>query len=140
MTSQRLAAAALSAAIVATPLVAASSASAAPAKSWTTIKKWNGAKQQACKVPVRKGKAFKIYTRLVNGHESAIGAGLQVLKNGEPTKARWDTGDLVPEGKTSKVGVVVIPRNNSAFTLEAFQYEGQMGDGGPVKLKRIGRC
>jgi|SRR4051812_9135298 hypothetical protein len=139
MNPQRLAAAALSAALLATPLVVASSASAAPAKSWTTIKKWNGAKQQACKVPVRDGKAFKIYTRLVNGHEAEIGAGLQVLKNDAPTKERWDSG-LVAEGRTSKVGLVVMPRDKPAFTLVAFQFEGQMGDGGPVKVKKIGRC
>ena len=139
ITSQRIAAAALSAAVIASPLATVSAAhAAAPAKHWHTIKKWNGAKQQACKKPVRQGKAFKIYTRLVNGHESPIGAGIMVVKDGQPVD-RWATKDLVPEGKTSKTGSVVLPKDPT-YTIEAFQYEGQMGDGGPVKLKRIGRC
>ena len=43
------------------------------------------------------------------------------------------------KGKTSKVGSVVLPAR-AAFTLVAFQFEGQMGDGGPIKIKKIRTC
>jgi hypothetical protein len=136
-TLKRLAATALTAAIITVPTVAVNSADAEPAKSWTTISKWEGAKQQACKVPARNGEAWKIYSRLVNGKKAKIGAGLIVMK-GDVTRMTWRSG-LVAKGKTSKVGSVVLPKK-AGYTLEAFQFQSQMGDGGPVKAKEIGRC
>ncbi|WP_155993251.1 hypothetical protein [Nocardioides sp. URHA0020] len=139
-TIKRLAATALTAALVSVPTVAVTSADAAPAragKSWTTIAKWEGAKHQACKVSIRKGKAFVIYTRLVNGNKAEIGAALMVTK-GSKTRSEWHS-PLIAKGKTSKTGKVVFPRN-AGYTLGAGQFQGQMGDGGPVKVTKIGRC
>jgi hypothetical protein len=140
-TLKRLAATALSAAIIAAPVLTISSADAAPAKagrSWTTIAKWSGAKQEACRVPVKGGEAFKIYTRLVNGHKAEVGAGMTVLKKDKRTKQAWRS-PILAKGKTSKTGSVVLPIGPK-YTLEAFQFQGQMGDGGLVNVDKIGRC
>jgi hypothetical protein len=139
-TLKRLGAAALSAAILAAPVLTVSTADAAPAragKHLSTIKKWNGAQQQACKVSIRDGKAWKVYSRVVNGRKAEIGVGLQVVKGDKITK-EWRS-PLMGKGKTSKVGSVVLPAR-AGFTLVAFQFEGQMGDGGEVKIKKIRTC
>lgn len=137
ITLRRLAATALTAALVCVPTVAATSADAAPARSWTTIAKWEGAKLQACKTLIRDGKAFKIYGRLVNGKKAEIGGALIVSK-GARTTSEWRS-PLVAKGKTSKVGSVVYVRK-PGYSLGAGVFQAQMGDGGPVKPAKIGRC
>ena len=145
-TLKRLGAAALSAAILVAPVVAVSSADAAPAperagKSWSVIAKWYGAKQQACKVSIRDGKAWKVHTRVVNGRQAEIGVGLMVnktVKGKTVTKDDWRS-PIMGKGKTSKVGSVVLPIG-AAWTMDAFQFQGQMGDGGPVSIKKIRKC
>jgi hypothetical protein len=137
---KRLAAAVLSTSIIAAPVLSTSTADAAPAakRSWTTIGTMTGAKQQACQVTIRNGKALKIYSRLVNGRRAEVGAGMNVLKNGEVTKQTWRS-EIMGKGKTSPVGSVVLPLDDK-YTLEAFRFQGQMGDGGLVKVKKIGAC
>ncbi len=136
-TTKRLAATALTAALLAVPTVAVSSADAAQGKSWTTTRTWFGAKVQACKVSVRQGEAWRIYGRVVNGQQAKVGAGLTVLK-GEKTTSSWRSG-LVAKGKTSQVGSVLLPRNSS-HRLEGTVYRAQMGDSGPEQASKIGRC
>jgi hypothetical protein len=128
------------ASILAAPVLTVSTADAAPAhagKHLATIKTWNAAHQQACKVSIRDGKAWKVFSRVVNGRKAEIGVGLQVLKDDKITN-QWRS-PLMGKGKTSKVGSVVLPAR-AAFTLVAFQFEGQMGDGGEVKIKKIRTC
>lgn len=139
-TLKRLGAAALSAAILTAPLLTVSTADAAPAragKHLTTIKKWSGAQQQACKVSIRDGKAWKVYTRVVNGRKAEVGVGLQVIKDDKVTKTA--STPIMGKGKTSKIVSVVLP-DRAAFDLVAFQFQGQMGDGGPVRIQKIRTC
>jgi hypothetical protein len=61
-----------------------------------------------------------------------------VTKGGE-TVREFRT-PITKKGKTSKVGSVVIPKADDAYTLAAFQFQAQMGDGGEIKLSKIRRC
>src|SRR4051812_17049901 len=100
---RRLAATALTAAVVAVPTISATSADAASARagtSWSTIARWSGATQQACTVSIRGGSAVRIYTRLVNGHQAKVGAGLSARK-GEDVSSTWRS-PLIAKGRTSK--------------------------------------
>lgn len=62
----RCAAGAVTALAVIAPITTASAAQAlhSVARHWTTIETTNGAKQQACKVSVNRGRAWMIYNRL----------------------------------------------------------------------------
>jgi hypothetical protein len=113
-------------------------ASAKPALKLSTIKTAWGAKQQACKKSVAHGKNWRVYTRVVNGRKAEVGVGLMVNK-GDKTVAEFRT-PIMKKGKTSKIGSVVIPQDDAEYTLSAFQFQGQMGDGGPVDLKKIRAC
>ena len=139
-TLKRLGAVALSAAILTAPVLTVSSADAAPeraAMKWSKIATWEGATQQACKKSVKNAKAWKVYTRVVNGRKAEVGVGLQVLKDDKITKTARTP--ITGKGKTSKVGSVVLPIG-AAWTMDAFQFQGQMGDGGPVSIKKIRKC
>lgn len=126
--------------LVAVPSLA--QAQAAPAERATTkfatIKTWSGAKQQACKKSTPNGKSWKVVTRVVNGREAEVGVGL-IVRKGEKEIARAAT-PIVDQGVTSKPVAVRIRKNDERLVLEAFQFQGQMGDGGPIKLKKIRRC
>ncbi len=140
----RLAAVSATAAILAVPTLTASSAAAAgaapaaPAKKWGVIAKAWGAKQQACKVSVRGGEAWKVFTRVVNGRTAEVGVGLMVNLDGESTDIRFAT-PLTAKGKTSKAGSVVLPVADG-YTLVAFQFQGAMGDGGEIGIGKIRKC
>ena len=140
-TLQRLGATALTAALLTVPVLGTTvTADAAPAragKSWTTIATWEGARQQACKVSIRDGAAWKIYGRLVNGRQAKIGAGMNV-RRGDDVTSTWSS-PLVAKGKTSDVGAVILPRR-PGFVFEAFQFSAQAGTGAEVAVQKIGRC
>ena len=139
ITLQRLGATALTAAILATPMLS-TTADAAPAqagKHWTTIATWEGAHQQACKKSVREGEAWKIYGRLVNGRQAKIGAGM-IVRHGDDVTSDWRS-PLIAKGKISDVGAVILPRK-PGYVFEAFQFESQAGSGAEVALRKIGRC
>ena len=136
----RLGATVLTTAVLAVPVLAASASAAAPVaagKHWSTIARWEGAQQQACKVSVRGGAAWKIYGRLVNGQQARIGAGMNV-RHGDEVTSTWRS-PLIDEGDTSQVGSVVLPRKPGRV-LEAFQFQSQSGTGGVIRLARIGSC
>ncbi|WP_244932080.1 hypothetical protein [Nocardioides sp. W7] len=129
-----------SAVLLAVPAVA-QAAPAQPAEratKFTTIKTWSGAKQQACKKSTPNGKSWKVVTRVVNGRQAEVGVGLIVWK-GEKEIDRAST-PIVNKGVTSKPVSVKIRKNDRSYRLEAFQYQGQMGDGGTLKLKKLRRC
>lgn len=113
-------------------------ASAKAPRKLATIKTWYGAKQQACKKSVADGAKWRVYTRVVNGRQAEVGVGLMVMK-GDETVQQFRT-PIMKKGKTSKVGSVVIPQDDPEFTLVAMQFQGQMGDGGEVKLSKIRAC
>ena len=137
----RIAAVSATAAILALPTLTAASAGAAPAapaKKWGVIAKAWGAKQQACKVSVKDGEAWKVFTRVVNGRTAEVGVGLMVNLDGESTDIRFAT-PLTGKGKTSKAGSVVLPVADG-YTLAAFQFQGAMGDGGEIAIGKIRAC
>ncbi len=139
-TLKRLGAAVLSAAILAAPLLTVSTADAAPAragKHLVTIKKWEGAQQQACKTSVHGGKAWKVFSRVVNGRKAEVGVGLQV-ENAHGVIDEWRS-PIMGKGKTSQVGSVVMPIK-PGVTLAAFQFQSQMGDGGSIRIAKIKAC
>ena len=127
----------LSTALLAGTPAAFEAASAKAPLKLATIKTWSGAKQQACKKSVA-GNKWRVYTRVVNGRQAEVGVGLMVTK-GDKTVQEFRT-PIMRKGKTSKVGSVVIPKSNPAYTLAAFQFQGQMGDGGEIKLAKIRGC
>lgn len=135
---QRLAAVSATAAIIAAPAFLASSAEAAPAaKKWGVVAKAWGAKQQACKVSIQGGDAWKVFTRVVNGRTAEVGVGLIVRVDGEEAD-RFST-PLTKKRKTSKAGSVVLPVAEG-YVLEAFQFQGGMGNGGEVSIAKIRKC
>ena len=75
---------------------------------------------------------------MVNGRTAKVGVGLLVNLDGESTDERFST-PLTGKGKTSKAGFVVLPVADG-YTLDAFQFQGQMGDGGEVAIGRIRSC
>lgn len=129
-----------SAVLLAVPAVAqaAPGQPAERAAKFTTIKTWSGAKQQACKKATPNGKSWKVVTRVVNGREAEVGVGL-IVRKGDQEVDRAAT-PIVKKGVTSKLVSVKIRKNDSRYTLEAFQFQGQMGDGGPIRLNKIRRC
>ncbi len=129
----------LTAVILATAAVTALPTASDAANSWTTVTRMDGAKHQACKVPVNGGADWKIKNRLVNGNQTRVGAGMYVQLNGEDTGEQWRSG-LVARGQTSPVGSVTMPRGDSAYTLVGTMYEAQAGGGGPVSISDLGRC
>lgn len=137
----RFLALAMSAAVLVAVPATSQAAPAQPSERATkfgTIKVWSGAKQQACKKLTPNGKNWKVVTRVVNGRQAEVGVGLRVAK-GEKEVARAAT-KIVKKGKTSKPVAVRIPKAGKGYTLEAFQFQGQMGNGGPIKLKKIRGC
>ena len=84
-----------------------------------------------------------MHSRVVNGRQAEIGVGLMVVKtvDGEPVVTDDWRSPIMAKGKTSllKAGAVVLPMG-AAWSIDAFQFQAQMGDGGPVSIKKIGRC
>lgn len=106
-------------------------------KSFRTIATWEGAKQQACKVSAS-ATTWKVFTRVVNGRRAAIGVGLIVNKDGE--ELRRAATKITAERRTSKIVSVTYPKKDDGFELVAFQFQGQSGTGGPVKISKIKAC
>lgn len=106
-------------------------------KNLRTITTWYGAQQQACKVSVSATK-WKVFTRVVNGRQAEIGVGLIVNKDGE--ELRRAATPITAKRRTSKIVAVTYPKKDDGFELVAFQFQGQMGDGGPISIKRIKAC
>jgi hypothetical protein len=138
-TSRRFAALALSTALlVGAPAAVAQADQPAEraGKSLRTIATWEGAKQQACKVS--SGTKWKVFTRVVNGRRAEVGVGLIVLKNGE--EVRRAATKITPKRQTSKLVSVLYPKKGQGFSLEAFQFQGQAGTGGPISITKIKAC
>lgn len=141
-TARTLALTLSAAALVAVP---AASGAAAPTgapqragQSFGVIKTWYGAKQQACKTSVAGGKKWRVSTRVVNGRRAEVGVGLIVYRDGEEQR-RVDT-KIVRTGATSKVVSLLYPKQDDDFELVAIQFQGQAGNGGPVKITKIRAC
>lgn len=137
-TSGRLLALILSTVLLAGVPASFEAASAKSPMALRTIVTWSGAQQQACKASVAGGTKWRVYTRVVNGRKAAVGVGLMVSQ-GDKVVQQFRT-PITKKGKTSKVGSVVIPRADDSYTLSAFQFQSQMGDGGEIKLSKIRRC
>lgn len=105
-------------------------------KDLRTIATWEGAQQQACKVS--SGTKWKVFTRVVNGRRAEVGVGLIVFKDGE--EVRRAATKITPKRQTSKLVSVLYPKKGEGFSLDAFQFQGQSGTGGPVAISRIKAC
>lgn len=143
-TLTRFAAVAVTALAVMAPVAAANAAPARPSvtRHWTTIETLGkpAGKQEACKVLINHGTAWKIYNRLddrrVKG--TKLEATLTVTLHGKATKRTWDSG-FVKAGHISNVGTVVLPRA-TGHGLVMTIHSTNSGNGGIVKIGSIGRC
>jgi hypothetical protein len=132
--------------VAAVALVApAAAAHAAPApraagKNWTKIEAVLNAKQQACKVPVNDGTAWKIYNRLDARHADArrVRATLTATRSGASTSRSWDSG-WVRKGNVSDVGAFTVPKG-AIWALTMTERGDQAGGGGELAVADIGRC
>jgi len=126
---------------VALVVLAPFSGADAAGNRWTTIETLSKGKQQACKVLVDDGNAWKIKNRLdtrpVTGN-GVLRATLRVTFKGKDTKQSWSSGYL-KKNKVSDVGVVFLPRKAN-YSLVMTIDSKQAGDGGEPSIKDIGRC
>ena len=138
----RMAVGAVAAAVLVAPATAALAASAprAAGKDWTKIEAVLNAKQQACKVPVNGGTAWKIYNRLDARHADArrVRATLTATRSGVSTSRNWDSG-WVRRGNVSDVGAFTVP-DGAIWALTMTEYGDQAGGGGELAVADIGRC
>lgn len=111
------------------------------AKHFTVIQTWQRAKLGACKVAVKNGTAWRVFGRL-DTHRVRVGrysGTLMVMKVGKDAPvANWHTA-LIAKGRYSKVGSVVLPKA-AGYSLGRGIGMANMGDGGPIKISRIGGC
>jgi hypothetical protein len=130
----------LAALAVAVPATAAPSAASAQAgRSWTTVTSLGGAKQQACKVSVAGGAAWRIYNRLdARNAGSRVRASMTVTRGGATTSRVWNSG-WVHKGDISSTGTVRLARA-AGYGLQFTLAADQMGNGGLVKARSIRLC
>lgn len=126
-------------------VIAPVSASATPAprvvaKDWTNLETLDRAKQQACKVSVDEGTAWRIYNRLDARRmpRDRVRASLTATRRGAPTARSWDSG-WVGHGNVSTVGRFKIPKTG-AWALTMTIYGDNAGNGGELTAADIGRC
>jgi len=139
---------ALAGATAAVALVApaAASATAAPvgkasAKHFTVVQTFQKAKLGVCKVSVSGGTAWRVYGRL-DTHKVRAGkysATLYVIKDGATKPAAMWRSPMTKKGKYSKVGSVRLP-NKPGYSLDGGIGAANMGNGGPIKISRVGKC
>ena len=140
----RMAVGALTVAAVIAPLSTVTAASALPAvgKDWTTLESLNRAKQQACKVSVDEGTAWKIYNRLdarmMPRRWVRIRSTLTATRSGVPTARDWDSG-WVRHGNVSAVGTFKIPKTGP-WALTMSIYGDNAGSGGELTADDIRHC
>ncbi len=138
-TFTRLAVSVLAAVAVAAPM---STATAAPAaKRWTTVETSLDARQQACKVLINDGTAWRISNRLDARRATAprVKATLTALRDGARVESRsWQSG-WVQDGQLSGVGSFKVPRA-SGWTLEMTLQGDQAGTGGLITVADLRRC
>ncbi|WP_183095921.1 hypothetical protein [Nocardioides stalactiti] len=134
---------ALTVAAVIAPLSAAGTAEArpAPGRDWTTIETFEGAKQQACKVAINDGTAWRIFNRLDARRlsDGRVAATLTATRSGEPVADRSWASDWVRHGNVSDVGSFKIPRG-ARWALTMSVYGDQSGTGGELSAASIDRC
>lgn len=136
----RMAVGTLTVAAVMAPISAGAAAPVVVGKDWTTLESLNRAKQQACKVSVDEGTAWKIYNR-VDARRLArdrVAATLTATRGGEPTSRGWESG-WVRHGDLSGVGTFKVPKRG-AWALTMALYGDQAGTGGELAVSDIGRC
>jgi len=139
----RTAVGALAVAAVIAPFSAATASSArlATGKHWTTVEAALGAKQQACKVMVNDGTAWRIYNRLDARRATTprVAATLTAVHHGTPVAARsWASG-WVSDGHVSDVGTFKVPKARG-WTLTMTLYGDEAGTGGELTVAGIDRC
>jgi hypothetical protein len=139
----RLVVAAAAATAVIAPVTAANAAPARPeaGRHWTTVESGFSAKQQACKVSVNGGSAWKIYNRLnaskVTG--GRLASTLTATYQGKPVGARsWKSG-WVKKRHISAVGTFRVPRK-AGWALQMSLYGDNAGNGGVLKVAAIRHC
>ena len=127
-------------ALAPTATAVADPAPRAAGKDWTKIEAVLNAKQQACKVPVKDGSAWKIYNRLDARHADArrVRATLTATRSGTATTRDWDSG-WVRKGNVSDVGAFIVP-DGDIWALTMTEYGDQAGGGGELGVADIGRC
>jgi hypothetical protein len=119
--------------------VAASSADARAARSWTTIQRLGGAKQEACKVSADGGSTWKVYNRVdARNAGDRVQARMTVTHNGVSTWRKWSSG-WVHKGTISDVGTFTIPRA-SGYGISHSISADNMGNGGEMTAAGIGHC
>ncbi|MFJ9313064.1 hypothetical protein ACIRN4_02635 [Pimelobacter simplex] len=144
--TRSIASVAMAVAVIA-PVGASATASAAPVaakpsgKHFTVVQTMQKAKLGVCKVSVGKGAAWRVYGRLDTRKVRAgkFSATLYVFKEGvdDPTSS-WRS-PMVKKGTYSKVGSVRLPKK-AGYTLAGGIGGGNMGNGGPIDIARVGKC
>ena len=144
-TLTRTVATAVMAAVALAPLGASATASAAPgaakAKRFTVVQTLERAKLGVCKVSVNDGAAWRVYGRLDARKVRAgkFSGSLYVYREGvEAPTSSWRS-PMTKKGTYSKVGSVRLP-NKPGYTLAGGIGSGNMGNGGPIKISRVGKC
>lgn len=138
-TFTRLAVSVLTVVVVAP--IGTSTAAAAAAKRWTTVETSLDARQQACKVPINDGTAWRISNRLDARRATAprVRATLTALRDGDRVASRsWQSG-WVAAGQLSAVGSFKVPRS-PGWTLEMTLRGDQSGTGGLLTVGDLRRC
>lgn len=135
------------AAAVIAPVGASATASTTPvvakaqAKRFTVVQTMQKAKLGVCKVSVNNGAAWRVYGRLDTRkvRSGKFSASLYVYREGvETPTASWRSA-LTKKGTYSKVGSVRLPKK-AGYRLDGGIGAGNMGNGGPIEISRVGRC
>ncbi len=117
--------------------LALTSGPAAAANDWGTYDRIDGARLQACKVPVGAGRAWRIELRVRTTDEPAHGS-MTVINGQGPTDRRWHSG-RVARHDTSAVGSVRLhrgPRWSLRSNLETPHAGSTLFGGGARGLTR----
>ena len=135
------------AAAVIAPFGASATASAAPVaakaatKHFTVVQTMQKAKLGVCKVSVNGGAAWRVYGRLDTRkvRSGKYSGSVYVYRDGvdNPTSS-WQS-PLIRKGTYSKVGSVRLPKK-AGYTLVGGIGTGNMGNGGPIDITRVGKC
>lgn len=141
-----IAGAAVAVALVA-PATASATASTTPvtarasAKHFTVVQTLQKAKLGVCKVSVSGGAAWRVYGRL-DTHKVRTGkyaATLYVYRDGNENPVATWRSPMTKKGTYSKVGSVRLPKKPN-YSLAGGLGTANMGNGGPIKISRVGKC
>lgn len=129
------------------PATASATASTAPdgarasAKHFTVVQTFQKAKLDVCKKSVSSGNAWRVYGRL-DTHKVRVGkytGSLFVYSDANENPVATWRSPMTKKGTYSKVGSIRLPKK-SGYSLAGGIGTANMGNGGPIKISRVGKC